>query len=365
MTTKHLSILKNLLSLPTAPFVEQYVIDFVERFCAARPVLRCEADRHGNLLVSYRHGRGAVRRPITLTAHLDHPGFVAEKMLRAAWRGGVKAEYFPKQRVRFFSEGAWIRGRIAKLRLARTKPTRWGPRIESVDVAVSRAVEPGSAGMWDLPDPRIRGRRLHARACDDLAGAAAMLCALDALCRRRKSGRLDCLFTRAEEVGFVGAIAACRSKTLARSARVVSVECSSELPGATIGAGPILRVGDLARVFSPELTAQCRAAGDALARRDRAFRYQRKLMDGGTCEATAFCEYGYEAAGICLPLGNYHNMNRRTGKIAPEYVGLDDLAMLVKWFVALAASPTAAGSTRSRLRRRIDANYKEFRSLLT
>jgi endoglucanase len=36
--------------------------------------------------------------------------------------------------------------------------------------------------------------------------------------------------------------------------------------------------------------------------------WQRKLMAGGACEASVFCQYGYEATCICLPLGNYHNM---------------------------------------------------------
>jgi endoglucanase len=35
--------------------------------------------------------------------------------------------------------------------------------------------------------------------------------------------------------------------------------------------------------------------------------HQRKLMDGGGCEATAFGVYGYQATGLCLALGNWHN----------------------------------------------------------
>ena len=31
-------------------------------------------------------------------------------------------------------------------------------------------------------------------------------------------------------------------------------------------------------------------------------------MDGGTCNSTAFAAYNYDSAGICLALGNYHNM---------------------------------------------------------
>jgi hypothetical protein len=158
---------------------------------------------------------------------------------------------------------------------------------------------------------------------------------------------------RAEEVGFVGAIAACRDKVLPRSALIVSVETSSELAGGKMGEGPILRVGDLSSIFTPDLTAFCRRVAEDLvarttpkaAKKGKAskratqpapFRFQRKLMDGGTCEAAAYCGFGYEASGICIALGNYHNMDRTRGKIASEFVDLNDWDGMVRWFVELA-----------------------------
>jgi hypothetical protein len=38
---------------------------------------------------------------------------------------------------------------------------------------------------------------------------------------------------------------------------------------------------------------------------------------------------------MCLPLGNYHNMNRQTGRIASEYINLSDFDQLVQWLTAL------------------------------
>jgi hypothetical protein len=90
-------------------------------------------------------------------------------------------------------------------------------------------------------------------------------------------------------------------------------------------------------VFSPRLEAYCRQTADELARKDKSFRYQRKLMDGGACESTAFCAYGYEAAGVCLALGNYHNMNKREKRIEREYIHVEDLAHMIRMFVALAS----------------------------
>ena len=369
MSARDLTLLERILALPTAPFVEHHVIEFIRRFAARRPDLECRSDRHGNLLVSYRRGRAPRRPPIALAAHLDHPGFVAERMigpkrLRAVWRGGVKAEYFPKRRVCFFDNRQRVRGRIDAVHCAKAKPSRWGPRVECVEVTVPRLVSPNAPGMWDLPAPRRRGQRIEATACDDLAGAAAMLCALDRLCRSRATGQLTCLFTRAEEVGFIGAIAACRTRTLPRRTWIVAIECSSELAGVTLGDGPVLRVGDLARVFTPSLTAHCGVVADRLAERDPDFRYQRKLMDGGTCESAVYCEYGYAATGLCLALRNYHNMDRDRGQIAPESIHLDDFDRLVRWFVALAGSGDTTPAGVTPLRRRVDSNYKRLARLL-
>ena len=65
--------------------------------------------------------------------------------------------------------------------------------------------------------------------------------------------------------------------------------------------------------------------------RGKRFAWQRKLMDGGTCESTAFQQYGYRSAAMCLPLGNYHNMSER-GAIAAESIRLSDLVGLVRFF---------------------------------
>jgi hypothetical protein len=64
-------------------------------------------------------------------------------------------------------------------------------------------------------------------------------------------------------------------------------------------------------------------------------------MDGGTCESSAYCTLGYEATGLCVALGNYHNVDLKRRRLGPEYIDLDDLDNVVKWFVELARSPHA------------------------
>ncbi|GMV97229.1 MAG: hypothetical protein AMXMBFR83_15870 [Phycisphaerae bacterium] len=344
MNKKPRTLLVELLSLPTSPFNEQYVAGYIRRWAAGRAGLELGADEFGNLRLRLRRGRAAAARPLVFSAHMDHPGFEAQAMigpdrLRALWRGGVPAEYFVGAGVRFYSRGRWVRGRIESIRTARDPRGR--VRVGSVVAEVRANVEPGSIGMWDFPDPVIRGSRIYARGCDDVAGVAAVMAAIDELAGGRGPVDLYATFTRAEEVGFAGAIAGARNGLLPRKARVVAVETSSEIPGVRMGDGPILRVGDKDATFTPGLTAYCRAVAEDLARADRRFAFQRKLMDAGTCESAAFCEYGYEATGLCIALGNYHNVNRRRRRLGPEYIDLNDWDALVRWFVALGTSRRA------------------------
>ena len=333
-------ILQDLMSVPTAPFAEHEIVDFIKRFCTRRAGVTLSADAFGNLLIRVRRGGRRVARPVCITAHMDHPGFVADRMttpttLRAHWRGGVPPDYFVGSRVRFRVDGAWIKGTV---RLIKTSVHNKRKRVDTALIDVARTVPPGSLGMWALPAPKVRGNRIHAPACDDLAGAAAMLACIDRLSRSRKGCDAYFLLTRAEEVGFAGAILAARHGTIPSKCIVIAMETSSELPHARMGDGPILRVGDRITTFTSAVTAYGRAVADDLQKSDKRFTYQRRLMDGGACESTAYCALGYEATGICVALGNYHNADTKRVRIAPEYIDLRDYDKVVEWFVALATT---------------------------
>ena len=94
-------------------------------------------------------------------------------------------------------------------------------------------------------------------------------------------------------------------------------------------------------MFDPRLTNRISDLMFAYARRNPEFRWQRKLMAGGMCEATAFSEYGYESTCLCLPLGNYHNMRdvdgvlagKRPARMAPEYIAIADYHGLIEMLV--------------------------------
>ena len=74
------------------------------------------------------------------------------------------------------------------------------------------------------------------------------------------------------------------------------------------------------------------------------WRWQRKLMAGGACEASVFCRLGYEATCVCLPLGNYHNMadlaavqagtNEARPRVGREFIGIDDYLGMIDLLAA-------------------------------
>src|SRR6185369_1457970 len=101
----------------------------------------------------------------------------------------------------------------------------------------------------------------------------------------------------------VGAIQLAKSGRVSRDLTIVSLECSSEKsPGAgKMGEGVIIRVGDKTSVFDDSATAALTQAATAAR-----LPFQRCLMSGGTCEATAYQLYGYRCAALCVALGNYH-----------------------------------------------------------
>jgi endoglucanase len=358
-------ILKELCAVPTAPFAEGRVMEYVERFARARRSLHVSRDRAGNRLVELRGRSGGPR--LVFVAHADHPGFVARAMrdgrtLEADFRGGVLAAYVRGAKVRFFDGERVVRGRVTHTEQAKGSQV---PRRATL--RVNSTIAPGTPGMFDLTEGRVSGGRFHARACDDLAGLAAILTMLDALHRGRSRprGTVAVLVTRAEEVGFVGAIAAAKDRRLLRGTdRLISVECSSVQPFAPQGNGVIVRVGDRTTVFDSGLTWFLTDRAQDLAKRDKAFKFQRALMPGGSCEGTVFDAWSYTTGAVCLPLGNYHNMDRARKKLAPENIHLGDWESMVKLFVEIAREAHTFRTGSAPLRARLEKRFAEHALLL-
>ncbi len=364
-----ISWLEQLTSLPTVAGEEGAVVDWVRRWVARRPDLRLVADRSGNLVITQR--RRSRQAPVWMTAHMDHPGFIIGEELdrdlfRYEFRGGVLDAYFDEASVHVFGASGRRTGRV--------ETTERSGRDRTGVLRLSRSgppVRPGDIGRWAFTDRQIgiRAGQLHAPACDDLAGVAATLTALDRLRTTRHAGHVGVLLTRAEEVGFIGAIAAAKNGTITQDTRLVCVEMSRSYADSPIGGGPVVRVGDASSVFSPWLTGVMASAGQDLALRNSRFRYQRKLMPGGSCEATAFSAYGFESTCLCLPLGNYHNMGDLAGveagtsraQLRPEVISIEDYRGLVALLVRSIAHIESGADG---LRPKLDEHYLSYQDLL-
>jgi endoglucanase len=372
-TARQLQTLRRLTGLPTATGHEDRVVRWVRQWAQRRPEVEVKQDRHGNLLLKRRGDRR--RRPILLTAHLDHPAFVVTevegKTLTAEFRGGVQDDYFVGSPVRLFRQGRGSKpiatGKVTELHAAVPRPEGRGFKTASIELSTAVKAKPGDLLTWDLPDAEAIDGRLHAPACDDLAGLAAMFEAFDQWLkidaertetqRNSPGASVRLLCTRAEEIGFVGAIGACRSGLIPKGARLVALEASKASAEAPIGGGPIVRVGDRTSTFDPVLTYAVGQVAQRLAAEDPSFAWQRKLMTGGTCEASAYQALGHTATCVCLPLGHYHNMNPTTGRIDREIIGLADYHGLVRLLLAIATTlddPAATPSLTDRLHRLFD-----------
>lgn len=283
--------LAELTSLPTAPGIEDGVVEWVTRWVGRRDDLKLSKDSGGNLFVAQK-GRKKLD-PVLAVAHMDHPAFVIlDDQGSFEFRGGVDAAYFTDARIQVVSRPDGPNGRVAS----------FDPETRRGEATFRGDVSEGDIAMWRFRSTRQKKGFFRAPACDDLAGAAAALAALDRARRNPGLRHFGVMLTRAEEVGLIGAVHAAKHRTIPDGARLLSIETSRELPNAPIGDGPIIRIGDRATIFDRELSNRvCDAVAGA------GVKHQRKLMDGGGCEATAFGVYGYRATGLCLALGNWHN----------------------------------------------------------
>lgn len=421
---QHAAWLLDLTQVPTAAGREWRVVHWLKEWVRQRPALKLTADPSGNIVIEPRkHWGRKGSAPIFITAHLDHPAFVVERIIgpgtvELSFRGGVMDEYFPAAKVAVhIGDPLGTPGTPpaqSPVPIARTPQTLMGTitaegdgiqapdgsrifktyivEIDDDDAHQSphADIQIGDVATWHLPPAEIDAQGLvHTHACDDLAALAAAISAYDVLLHQVAStpaggqaiNDVRLLCTRSEEIGFTGAIAACKHKTMPMNARVIALENSRSFSDSPIGGGPIVRVGDRMSVFDPRLTAACakraeQIAGHAasptasqkLADTNQGWKWQRKLMAGGACEATVFFAYGYSATCLCLPLGNYHNMAdlqamqdgsydaKLSGppRVAREFIHRDDYNGLIDLLVAIGHDLPAADGALDRIQKLFD-----------
>jgi endoglucanase len=349
-----LPLFRHLTSVPTAPFREKAVArkarEWIARHLGRRVTVR---EVRGGIIVAYR---GAGKGPaLALAAHLDHPAFRLEKLsaggAAALLQGGLPPHLLAGAPVEAFAAVPKDNVPLARGVL--------GPRPKK-DGALwtirwfefpPKGAKPAFA-VLALPACKTEDGWLSSRSIDDLLGCAVSLEAVRRLAAARVKTNVTVLLNRAEEVGFVGALDMIRSGVLSAGDSYLSIESSRELPGSKPGQGPTIRLGDKAAAFDPNLVALLDEAGERL--RKRGTKVQRLRLTGGTCEATAYLTFGLEAAGVAVPLVNYHN-GWGADAVAPERVRLSDAEGAVRLLVEAARlfpAKTLRGALRARLTKR-------------
>lgn len=287
-----MSVVRALLEQPTAPFHEDAVRAEILSQLSQCAHVRVEHDRFGNMIARYHRGTQSQAK-WAVAAHMDHPGWIRDENGLLRFHGSVAEKFLLDPTIREFGEFA----------------------------------------MWDLPSFELKNNQIHSRACDDLLGCAEIVCLFQQL--ERAEAEVSCLglFTRAEEVGFWGAIQLARTGMIPRDVAILSLETSNPRGGAEIGRGPIVRVGDRLSIFDHRETARLLDVARA-----NSIPVQRCLLDGGACEATAYQAFGYTAVAASIGLGNYHNC-APDGTIQPEFVSADDYLNMVRLCSALVTAP--------------------------
>lgn len=178
-------------------------------------------------------------------------------------------------------------------------------------------------GAFDYPPFEFQKGLVKTRVADDLAGVVIILSVLSQI----TNGKCVGLFTTAEETGFMGTLGFLRDAPIPTSMKFISLEASREMDGAFIGHGPVIRQGDRRILFDQKMT-------ELIERAAKGKKYQKRVMTGGSCEASAFSAYGFKVSGMALPLGNYHNQ-KKNGRPGPEIIALKDLEIAVEILVQL------------------------------
>lgn len=349
LSNKHLRLLKDILQQPAAPFRELHVAQCVSKHLHQANVPHFY-DPIGNLVIGigskaeYKQIlRKRNKEPVRVfIAHMDHPGFhgtrwLNKNSLAIKWHGGSPVKHLTGSKVWLADDNGLVaEGQLSNVTLLKSKlaidtaVVRFKKETDSIGNIKAKKL---FGGFTFRSHSWVSGKRLYTRAADDLVGVFCIVStAMDIFRRQQRNNSFIGLLTRAEEVGFVGAVKHLELgwlKAAKRPVVCVSLEASRHLPGARIGKGPVVRLGDRRTPFD---SGALQVLSD-LALKILPQRHQRRLMDGGACEATATTAWGLPTVGITLPLGNYHNQGLDGGMDcpnasgpAPEFVHLDDVS---------------------------------------
>lgn len=347
-------------------------------------------DPIGNLVVGVNNQQqyrklvnARAREPVRMfIAHMDHPGFhgqqwIGPRRLKVTWHGGSPTRFLSGAPVWLAAGTDYVAtGKLRKPGLNATRRYLLSAEVQFDSDELIKKLPDATrlyGGMKFRKPVWQSGKKIYTRAADDLVGVYSIVqtaLSLFAKDKRPGSSPFIGLITRGEEVGFVGAVGHLELGWLKEHSRkiiAVSLEASRTLPGAEIGKGPVLRLGDWRTVFSSGGLKVLADLGQKLLKG----RHQRRLMDGGSCEASAAIAWGLETIGMSVPLGNYHNQSLEGGPDsrgangpAPEFVHVDDIDGMVRMCRGLMTSGLSWQDPWRDQRARLKKNKKNYQRLL-
>jgi len=349
-TRSALQILKELAACPSAPLYENIPARYIRRKIQSLG-LDCRYDHYGNLIVRYKNLPRKKKKghcPIAFVSHMDHPGFElipsTGKNLLARSLGGVPLASMKKKTPVFVftPDGERLPGTIHPIKNSYLSK-KHGKIVKVILKSSPSSIKPPLPLTFDLPDFSQDGDTIRMRSADDLGGCAIILAALERMIQQKIRTDLFAVFTRAEEIGLYGACLMGQSSILPKNTQIVSIECSSLVPGVSMGDGPIIRTGDRASTFDFEAEQTLSRAVDRIKKSRPGFRCQRHLMSAGVCEATAFAAFGYKVTGLALPLGNWHNATTNlydpNGRVDSEFISESDYLSSIDLLTEAAKNP--------------------------
>ena len=331
MKSEELSTFLKISEIPTTSFYEYKISNFIQHEIK-KIGLDFDIDDWGNIEVFLK---GNYNEEVVFLAHMDHPGFeIIEKVNESTYRA-VPLGGLPKNcenlstPVIVFYEDYQINAKIIKSNdEVKNNENRWLLKDEIFIESKDPIVVPAPV-VFDLPKPTVSGDQVITPVADDLAGCSLILGMLKELKNKKSNYSIRGIFTRAEEVGLVGARVIAQSKRIHKDSIIVSIETSSELPGATSGLGPIIRAGDRISTFNNDGEIILLSSAKDIQETEKDFRFQRQLMNLGGGEASAFLPFGYRVTGITLPLINWHNGNP-DGNVESERISILDYQNALK-----------------------------------
>ena len=362
VTTENLT--ERLFNQPTAPFKESCVLSEIKNILTENKIPYFE-DSVGQIIAGVKsYTQLKSKAHVAFFAHTDHPGFIVDKKISptkylATWYGGAPFSQMEGKKIRIFSELSdkkYQKGFIRNFDLS-------GNHREGIPFEIETKKElkgKSNFGAFDFDGFKNKNGFIHTKCADDLAGCVMALGAL--IDTKKNKVPAIAVFTRAEEVGFVGCLHMIKSKIIPPHTMVVSLEASRTLPGALLGEGPVIRLGDASTLFDSNFSLFIQKEAQKLKAKDKDFKFQKRIMDGGSCEATALSQFGYKTMGLAVPLNNYHNQGKKGP--APEIIHINDIDNGRKLLGSVAKNLKDFKSVGPDLQKRLMTNLKNLHKML-